>query len=58
MLSSEIERLENRKEEINLELATGTLDHTAIKTLSTELAKLVTKLDEYESRWLELEERV
>ncbi len=58
MLSSEIERLETRKEQINLELSTGTLDHTAIKTLSTELAKLVTKLDEYESRWLELEDRM
>lgn len=58
MLSSEIERLETRKEEINLELASGMLDHVAIKTLSTELAKLVTNLDTYESRWLELEERV
>gem|GEM_PF-2791221 len=58
MLSSEIERLEIRKEEINLVLSLGTLDHVAIKTLSTELAKLVTKLGEYEERWFELEERV
>ncbi len=58
MLSSEIERLEDRKSEINLKLSTGNLDHTAIKTLSTELAKLVMKLDQYEERWLELEERV
>jgi len=58
MLSSEIERLETRKQEINLELANGSLDHTGIKTLSTELAKLVTKLQEYETRWFELEERV
>ncbi len=58
MLSGEIERLENRKDEINLELSSGSLDHTAIKTLSTELAKLVTKLGEYEERWFELEERV
>ncbi len=58
MLSSEIERLERRKEEINLELSSWNLQHESIKKLSSELAKVVEKLQEYEDSWFLLEERL
>ncbi len=58
MLSSEIERLEIRKEEINLTLSSWNLSHTEIKELSLELWKTHQSLVTYEERWFELEERV
>ena len=56
-LSEEIERLEERKEQINNEMSTGTLDHKEIKVLAAELAKIAAKLELHEERWLELAER-
>ena len=57
MLTSEIERLELRKSEINLMFGQQELNHVQIKELSAELAKIAIKLEDFETRWIELEER-
>jgi hypothetical protein len=49
--------LETRKEAINNELSTVSLDHKQIKVLAAELAKIASKLELHEERWLELAER-
>lgn len=56
-LGEEIERLELRKEEINNIMAWWNLNHTQIKEIWVELAKIATILENYELRWLEFAER-
>jgi len=56
-LWEEIERLEERKEEINNIMAWGNLAHNEIKEIWLELGKIALKLEEYEERWFELAER-
>ncbi len=58
MITVEIEKLEQRRQEINTLFQQPNLDHSIIKDLSQELAKISERLEEFEERWFELEERV
>lgn len=57
-LIDEIAKGEDRKHEINTIFQTQTLSHEEIKTLWSELSRLVNDLQVKENRWLELGERV
>lgn len=56
-LGEEIERLEERKQEINNIMAWWNLAHNEIKEIWLELGKIALKLEECEERWFELAER-
>lgn len=55
-LETEIEKLEKKKENIEMELHSGILDHEQLHEKSKELMKIKSLLDEKENRWLELSE--
>jgi len=56
-LGADIQKMEQRKEEINLVFQQETIDNEVIKTLGKELSILVESLNTKELRWLELAER-
>ncbi len=53
-LLPEIEKLEERKDEINLEFQDTKLNHDDLKKLGDEMKIIVSKLEEKENRWMEL----
>lgn len=55
-LETEIEELEKKKENLEMELHSGTLDHEQLHEKSKELMQIKSQLDEKENRWLELSE--
>lgn len=55
-LPLEIEKLENRKEEITAIFESQSVEASEIEALSKELDELIPKLEELEMRWLELSE--
>ena len=55
-LGLEIEKLEKRKEELEEQLNSGTLNHEELFKSSEELTQIKSELDEKEFRWLELSE--
>jgi ATP-binding cassette subfamily F protein uup len=52
----EIEKLEAEKEQLELDLQSGDLDHEQLHEKSNKLMQLKSLLDEKELRWLELSE--
>jgi len=56
-LGLDIQKLEQRKEEINIVFQQEDLDHERIKVLGKELSVLADVLLAKETRWLELAER-
>ncbi|MFZ6052168.1 ABC-F family ATP-binding cassette domain-containing protein [Halocola ammonii] len=55
-LSEQIEKLENRKAELETEMNSGIEDHEKLMEVSDELGEVVKELAEKEDRWLELSE--
>lgn len=55
-LESDLEKLEKRKKEIEVLLASGTTDANEIQKLSAEFNEVNTSVDEKTMRWLELQE--
>ena len=56
-LEKEIEKLENKKEELNKEMISASTDGDQLLDLSEQLGKLVEEIDEKTLRWMELAER-
>ena len=56
ILGSEIELLENRKNNLEYVLSSGNLPHEELFLKSEELSEIKSQLDEKELRWLELSE--
>jgi ATP-binding cassette subfamily F protein uup len=57
-LPSEIERLEEKKELLTVELSDGSKSNQQVMEIGAELAKVVTELELKSDRWLELAEFV
>jgi ATP-binding cassette subfamily F protein uup len=57
-LPNEIERLEEKKEKLTLELSDASKSNQQIMELGNELAKVVAELEQKSDRWLELAEFV
>jgi ATP-binding cassette subfamily F protein uup len=57
-LPNEIERLEEKKEKLTLELSDASKSNQQIMELGNELAKIVAELEQKSDRWLELAEFV
>ena len=57
-LPNEIERLEDKKEKLTLELSDASKSNQQIMELGNELAKIVAELEQKSDRWLELAEFV
>ena len=57
-LPNEIERLEEKKEKLTLELSDASKSNQQIMELGNELAKIVAELEKKSDRWLELAEFV
>ena len=57
-LPNEIERLEEKKEKLTLELSDSSKSNQQIMELGNELAKIVAELEKKSDRWLELAEFV
>lgn len=55
-LESEIPKLENKKVELETQLASGISDYTEIQKLTDEIKKVSSALDEKSMRWLEIQE--
>jgi ATP-binding cassette subfamily F protein uup len=55
-LPNEIERLEEKKEKLTLELSDSSKSNQQIMELGNELAKIVAELEQKSDRWLELAE--
>ena len=54
MIESTLPELEIEKEELEAALSSGTLDYTALQKASERIEEIIAKIDELETRWLEL----
>jgi ABC transport system ATP-binding/permease protein len=57
-LELQIPKLEDKKKQLENELASGISDYSEIKKLSDELQKITNELDEKSMRWLEIQEEL
>jgi len=55
-LGKDIDALEKRKKDLEVEIAESQTDHEKIMTLSTEMGDTIKALEEKGDRWLELAE--
>ena len=55
-LESEIEKLEERKAELEALINSGENDHEKLQAWSEEISQIIAKIDEKSERWLELAE--
>lgn len=54
MIESTLPELETEKSELEAVLSSGSLDYTALQKASERIKEIIAKIDELETRWLEL----
>ena len=54
MIETTLPELETEKSELEADLSSGTLDYTALQKASERIEEIIAKIDELETRWLEL----